>query len=442
LKPIHNIKIICLVFFTFILTSCNKNEELGIEVHPGEIKINAAVKSDFSITAYSLLQDSVLCASVSSGTMYYTLYNLLGSYTDPIYGITTASIYSQFLLSNNNVNFGINPKLDSMVLCLAYGGYYGDTTYYQTARVYELSESIPLDTIYSNKTLTYNGIDYANFKFKPKVNDSITINGVTYPPHLRIPLKNTFAQKFINASGTIDLSDNTHFLEFFKGLYITTDKSLSGGVIPYFSMTNSVTGLYLYYHNDSVDSAQYQFIIDNNAKRFTNFNHYNYIGANTNFLAQINGDTSLGTELLYLQAMGGVKTKLKINNFAETFKGMGTIIINKAELIFTSNSNLSQGYVNPDRIILLQSSSNGKMYNLPDIALGDSYFGGYYNSTTGEYRFNISVYIQNLLKYPTNPDYGLYLVVNAASIQGSRVVLNGCNSASGKIRLEVTYTKI
>lgn len=418
-----------------VLSSCNKNEEIGIEIQPDQAKLNVGFKNDFVVYAHSMLTDSIL-------TDESTL-NLFGSYYDPIFGKTASSVYTQVLLANNNVNFGQNPVLDSLVLCLAYNGYYGDTTTTLAVHVYELNEKMYLDSLYySNRNLNYFSIDYANKTFKPRPRDSVSVNGRTYGPHLRIRLKNTLAQKFINASGTSDLANNSNFLNFFKGLYIKADPVNSGGSVLYFSLLNQLSGLYLFYHNDSVAALTYRFIIDGTAARFTNFNHFSYTGANPDFKSQIGGDTLKGANTVYVQSMGGVKTKIKFPDVYSKMAAIGNIVINKAELVLKVDETTLTGFNPPDRLTLAKITEGDKMVFLPDQSMGNAYFGGYYNSTTNEYRFTISKYIQQLVSSPGEQNYGIYLMVSGAADRADRVILNGYANTPGNIRLEVTYTKI
>lgn len=428
-------KLILTLTIISIFSSCNKNEEIGVEIQPDQAKLNVGFRNDFTVYAYSKLTDSILTDE--------STFNLLGSYLDPIFGKTSASIYTQVLLADNNVSFGQNPVFDSLVLCLAYNGYYGDTTTYLKVHVYELNESFYHDSLYySNRNIGNYGIDYANKTFKPRPKDSVTVNGKTYGPHLRIRLKNTLAQKFINASGTADLANNTNFLNFFKGLYIKADPVSAGGSVLYFSLLNQLSGLYLFYHNDSVGSLTYRFVVDGTSARFTNFNHYSYFGADADFKSQISGDTLKGANTVYVQSMGGVKTKIKFPDVYSKLAVFGNVVINKAELILKVDESTLSGFNPPDRLALAKITEGDKMVFLPDQALGNAYFGGYYNSTTKEYRFTISKYIQQLISTPGEANYGIYLMVSGAADRADRVVLDGYAKTPGNIRLEVTYTKI
>ena len=59
-----------------------------------------------------------------------------------------ASFSTHLRLSDNAVNFGANPVLDSAVIILSYAGYYGDTTIEMNIQVEQLSEEIYDTTTY------------------------------------------------------------------------------------------------------------------------------------------------------------------------------------------------------------------------------------------------------------------------------------------------------
>ena len=82
------------------------------------------------------LDDSLLTDELS--------LQLIGKYNDPTFGTSTASVYTQVNLEGTPA-FGINPIADSLVLCLAYAGYYGDTLPSQKIDVYQLTENMVIE---------------------------------------------------------------------------------------------------------------------------------------------------------------------------------------------------------------------------------------------------------------------------------------------------------
>ncbi|HNW90739.1 MAG TPA: DUF4270 domain-containing protein [Bacteroidales bacterium] len=422
-----------LFLFIYFITSCNKNEELGLNIQPPEDIMGVNFIDTIPLIAYTVYEDSIRTDEVT--------YNLIGSCADPIFGLTNAGAYSQFKLTTTAVNFGNNPVCDSVVLSLAYQGFYGDTSTTLTLNVFEISDDMDIDkNYYSNDVLGVYKNNLANVSFKPNFKDSVQVGSTKYAPHLRVKLKNSLGQKFINASGSSDLADNTNFLKFFKGLYISTKQVSSGGAILYFNFLSSITKLSLYYHNDE-DTAAYNFIIDATCARYNSFDHKNFSSADPLLKQQISGDTILGDSVLYVQAMAGTKIKIRFPDILG-LNNLGKIAINKAELVLKVDENAIGAYAPPEKLILSKINPDGTLSFLTDYAYGDAYYGGSYSSTTKEYRFNIGQHVQDALLKGSFDDKGLYLVVSGGAVKSNRAVLKGNKTSQDNLRLEIIYTKI
>ena len=89
----------------------------------------------------------------------------------------------------------------------------------------------------------------------------------------------------------------------------------------------------------------------------------------------------------------------------------------------------------------MKLDENGDLYFLTDYTIGATYFGGFYNESKKEYRFNISKHIQEILNGEII-DYGLILIPDKRQMTANRVVLNGPESSNNKLRLELIYTKL
>jgi hypothetical protein len=144
---------------------------------------------------------------------------------------------------------------------------------------------------------------------------------------------------------------------------------------------------------------------------------------------------------VYVQALSGVKGKIlmpHLGNFNSS-----RIAVNQAELILPVGSDgTTAKYGYPQQLYLFRADSAGEPVFLPDQFAGTAYFGGSYNSVKKTYTFNISRYVQDVLKNPSG-DYGLYLVVAGAAISADRVVLRGGDkTTSPRMRLRLTYTKL
>jgi hypothetical protein len=433
---------ILILFLLF--SSCKKDpDQIGLDVQPNSDRLNVAYSDTSSLLVYSVLDDSVI-------TSKYSIM-LLGSIYDPIFGKTTASIYSKVWLSNNSVTFGTNPVADSLVLILPYKGYYGDTITQQKLYVYELNEGLSNDSnYYSNRSLNYINTNIAQnpggFDFYPRPNSYVTIGSTTNNPKLRISLDLVYAQqKFIAKSGQVELSDNANFTSYLKGLLIKAApiNAVNTGSLNYFDFSSGASKLVLYYHNDT-DTTSFEFRMNSDSACFINYTH-DYSLASSDFKNQvINKDTTLGNQTLYLQADGGVKTLIKFPNL-KNYISSGRIIINEAELVMTNAESSSGNFLPPDRITLRYKGSDGYDHFIPDNTnlLGDDVtFGGYYDPTKKEYRFRIKNYLQQLIDGGLE-DNGIFVKVYGWAFKGNRVVLNGAgNTIPNRFRLRLIYTKI
>lgn len=416
------------------LVACQKDSNLGEDiVTMSDSKINMVFTDTVTIDAYSVLVDSVSTSKLK--------YNLLGSIYDNVFGTTTASIYTQLRLSENNVDFGTNAVCDSIILTLDYVGFYGDTPSVQTLRVFELDEDLNFDSTYfSNDNLSYNPIEIGSLTAAFKPNDSVDYFGVKVKPHLVLKLNKSFGEKIMAKSGQSELSDNENFKDFIKGIYITSDKAISDGGLAYFDLMSSLSLVTLYYHNDE-DTLNYKFAINEFCSYFSSFNHYDYADANAGFKAQvIQGDKTLGNQMLYVQSLGGVKTKLYFPHLKELTKN-GPIAVQNAELLINVQSG-SDIYNEPIYgLAVTKLDSLGKPQFINDYYEGSTYFGGDYNEDNKYYFFNLNRYVQSILSENENP-YGLEIVAKGASIYGNRLIFAGPKTVSRPLRLKVTYTRV
>ena len=410
-----------------------------MNVQPANDKMNVVHCDTISLVAYSTKEDSI-----RSDQSYY---NLLGCSNDPIFGKNSASFYTQIRLSSDNVYFGVNPVLDSMVLSLVYGSVYGDTSAKQTVKVYELAQNIYKDSMYfSNRDFLTTGVPLATKTFVPDIRDSIKLGKDTvtkYAPQLRIRLNPLLGQKFINESGQTPIADNTDFLNFFKGLYLTTTPTSGEGSIINFNLINTQSNVTLYYHN-SKDTTSYDFVIDAYSQRVNHFNHTKYQYANSYLRSEISGDTTKGKNVLYIQSMAGLKVRILYPYLKDLVK-KGKIVINKADFIVDvdDSTDISLSRYAPPAQLMLIEEQNGLIRYLADQYDGTAYYGGTYNSTKKEYSFNIARHIQQILD-GVKDNLGLYLVVWTSDRPNTpnRVVLKGTKRKTGNIRLQITYTKL
>jgi hypothetical protein len=424
---------IMLSFFLLMTFSCKKEpQDIGLNL-VGNNPFNVEISDTTTLVAYSLLDDSIRTDE--------TQYSLLGSIYDPVFGKTTASIYSQISMALVAPDFGTNPQCDSMILSIAYAGYYGDTLTPQTVKIYELADSLEYDTsYYAGQTVAYDPTLLAEYTFTPYPTDTVWIDSIAYAAHLRVPMNTILGNKILTASTDV-LADNNTFKEYIKGIYMTTDPQYTpgSGAILYLNFYSTISKINIYYHNDSTDSLVYRVSISNTSlARFGNFNHYGYADAAPEFQNQLlNGDTTLGSQLLYLQSMGGVKTIIRFPYLLNWIKDQ-KIAINEAQLII-KNDDPESTFNPPSSLALFSITDEGKLGFLPDQFESALYYDG--NYVSNGYRFRISRYIQDILINDINNN-GLYMMISGASLNANRIILNGSGNTDGPLMLRLIYTRL
>jgi hypothetical protein len=438
-KKINFLAACLLLSSVVIFTNCeDDNNSLGLNIQPEDDKLNVEKSDTTSIYAYSQLVDSIKTDETS--------LSLLGSFADPVFGVTTASFYTQFRLGQAAFSYGIDPVPDSLVLAFDYAGFYGDSAAPMTIKVYELDEQILLDSVYySHQTRAIKSTLLAEKTFVPNFVDSVAILGDTLRPHLRINLTDitaSLALKLINAPAD-SMADNGSFLNFFYGLYLTVEPVNSGGSILYLSLVTSLSEMKLYYHNVAADSLSFEYLLNSNCGRFGHFEH-DYSVASPGFISQvIEKDTALGQSICYVQALAGVKTFLHFPAITNYYAD-GKIAINEARLFLSCAE--GEPLLDPaTQLIMVKKNSEGGYDFLEDQLIGEGYFGGYYDDDNNGYWFRITSTIQDLMR-SEDPDYGFEIYLSGGSVNAQRVLLHGPQPAAGsedkRMKLVLTYTTL
>ena len=256
-----------------------------------------------------------------------------------------------------------------------------------------------------------------------------------------------FIQKLLTASTTV-MASNDEFIKYIYGLYLTAESPAgpNQGLLMYLNLESTISGLTLYYKNDETDSLSFDYVINSSSARYNNYNHFSYAQADPGFIQQVvQKDTILGKNTLYLQAMGGVKTVLKFPDLSNLTQN-GKIAINEARLVIYDGEHNST-YKAPGSLILIRQKSDGDIAFLPDQYIGDTYFGGTYDSTLYNYNFRITRCIQSLVAGTELSSTRLFLLAPSAAVRGHRLVINGTAPsnqavAQKKIQLLVLFTKL
>lgn len=438
-------KTLIISVLVILYTSCSKTtESIGNGLLSENDHIGAFYTDTLHLNCHSERIDSLYTKGMNS--------ILLGSMLDPVMGLTNANLFTQLHISSTNHHFGDNPIIDSVVLQLAYSGYYGDTTAMQTVHVYELAETM-IDSLdyYQFSDFMTQGADLANsyqFHPHPRTVNQIVGNDTLSQAVLRIPLDNSIGEQLATADSSI-FSTPDAFKDYFQGLKISFDNVSLGGAICYFDpKNNTTTQLQVYYReNPNANPMRYDFYITSDDVYFNQYLH-DYTQGTTDFTQQVmEGDTSLGQTKLYLQSMGGIRcfiTFPDLINWADALQDERThLIINEAKLIFpaaeTSDSTLLPP---PPSMALVSLKPTGGTALLPDYMEGSNYYGGTYSNTKKNVSFRISEYLQEVILGNTS-SLGLYLTITGASYNAQRWVIAGPESLQDhQLKCEIKYSLV
>lgn len=432
---------ICGLFATFALIATACHDDTGpIGIGLSSNLMGTEFTDTVTIEAHSLLEDTINTTNMSA--------NIVGSLHDPVFGNSTAAIYTQFGLTGAGVNFGENPVIDSVVLTLQIAGYYGDTTSKVGIRAYELTEALSPNTQYhQGSTVAFDNtpLNYSLTGYTIAPGSIITIDTTIYNPHLRIRLTNDFGQKLLD--NQTEMSSTTTFSNFFKGLYISAESHTDNtGYMLITGMTSSLTGIILYYHNDSESAIRYTFPCLNTCVRFNRFWHDYDASTDADFRQEVlENSPSAGTQKLFVQATGGVKTKITFPYLQNAFKTLDNkVVINRAELVITNASPDEEYFVAPAALTLQGiKAATGAIAYVPDdeTYAGSAYFGGTYDKEKHEYRFRLTKYVQDQILQTGNLSNSLYIVVKGSSVRANRLVFWGTDLQDDRhLRMELSYT--
>lgn len=423
----------------------NDPDEIGVGIMPDDERLTVLFSDTTTVRVHSVFADSIKTDRTSRV--------MLGSYTDPVFGVSSVNLATQVTFSTVSVNFGENPVLDSIVFSLDYMAIptpsgqsikaYGDTMTMQTFKVFEIDEDLYFDTAYfSNYSLSLKAEELASVSLSFRPSDSIMVDTVKTKPQLRIRLSEEFGNSILNAPEDA-LESGEGFQDFMKGLYILSEPVTAGGAIAFFDILASTSRLTIYYHNDENDRQSYPFFINDQVARFMTFTH-DYDQGDAAFVAQLNGDTTLGNEKFYLQSLGGVEAVVSFPYIQDWFNDQ-TIIINEAKLVF-SNADSESDFAPPAELFFFVLNDNGTIGFLDEQFEGEAYFGGRYNTDNGQYFFRVTQHLQQVLT-GEKPNTPFSMGISGASLAPNRVVLVGSAPASAewqdkRVKLNLIYTKL
>ncbi len=421
-----------------LFVSCNDSSNLGLGIIPGTGDYTLGQIDSFYGISNTYKEDTVRTVNAQ--------LQLLGNIWDPIFGETKAGFTSQVDLPTQNVNFGSNLSLDSLVLVLRLNNYYGDTTTKLRFKVFELNETLYKDTSYTQfykPNLLPTPLADVVLTINPK--DSVWVSELgnvsqdslrKLPPQIRIKLNSQLGQRILSASGTTSLATNADFKGFFKGLYVeaTQLNAQDRGCLYTVHMNSEYSGMHFYYHSDTV-RKKYTFPTSLTSIKVNQFDH-NYTNSRVGTaLGQANNPNGE----MYIQGLAGVKSTLHFP-WLDSIIGTKKYIINKAEIVF----NIAPGtgiepFPAANSLLLLTQDSLGK--SKPIIDQIEPWYDGVLNKTTNKYKFKITRHLQEMIN-GTIKDTKFVLITNGSLIAAHRTILSSPTHLLYPPKLIITFTKL
>ncbi len=381
-----------------------------------------------AVNSFLIRENPLVSSGVSGG--------ILGSSNDPITGTTYAGFYANFRTTTNNINFGNNLILDSVVLTLRYRAKYGRFNQPVNVSVYELNEGITTNEYFTNANFGVKVPPVGQLNnFVPNTTDSSRVYGLTFAPQMRVRLSSDFGNKLLLAD-TNNLQNPSAFQNFMKGLYVSLQSGSIGNGFVALDLFSAQTGIVLYYTNSANDSLTYTFPISSSGQTVNRIENSFTGSLANNFLN--NAATEVDTILPVVSA-GGTKVKIEIPGLDSMPKN---IAINKAEILLplsTVYSAFDSVFTPPSKIAFLRLDDGGTERDDTQYANGNLETVTINGETVKRYRVNITFYLQRIVNgtLKSNP-----LILKAPDANGERFVLANGAEKNRRIALRIIYTKL
>jgi len=481
------IKSILSVFlFGGLMVSCNSDsDDLGKNLFDG----NSVTGNQVS---YDLVTYNINNGDVVRADSYALQRATLGAFTEGQFGTQKSAYVTQVRLSKYAPDFGTSPIVDSVVLEIkpqydattkaatttnvTHGGQaakqtltkyeavkYGNPAATMNIDVHEIATDLGVvgTEKLSNSPVATSGLPLGTKVFSGNVY-AVSINKtsdntalLTREAGLRIQLdKNYFQTKIANKSGATELSNESNFINYFKGLKISVQEN-DGYLINF--APNEVT-MIMYYRSGG-KSNTFSFDLGSSNVHFSKISYtrsatFNAVMANIN---STNGDP-----LLYMQGMGGPGAGIKLNgagisDLKRLYKERGAAILSAKVRLYTDTNTWNNSYTKPVGFLVRKQGETDFITDLKTM-LGNSNYSlvkAYStNSNPSYYDIDITKTIKDIVEKEAEAkdlivNIGEYLTSNGNLVSENynnnvsspyRAVFVGTNTTNNnRPKLMVTY---
>lgn len=488
--------------FSLLSWNCTKldTSDIGSDQLPAVDNVHTFADTLNIITSQGIFNDST--------TISRTQDHALGRINnDPLFGTTTANIFMQlkpafypyyFGAAKDTIN-GFGAGLDSVVLCLNYKTFWGDSVPPIHLEVHEVIDPLFRDSVYISKTVNYQP-NYSGAVLGStdvdirRLGDTIHYtNGRDYSINqIRIKLSASFASQLYNRdslTGSPFFNDSLYNL-FYNGLAVIANGS--GNALIYTNLADTSTKLEIHYRRRNagkVDAVYSSFVLNASGVPSSSKSPSN---TTNNIIRNRAGYpvSAPASDAVYLQTTPGTYVNLNI----PALSTLSNRIIHRAELVIqqipdnpmlddkltapaflyvdlkdtTAADRWKPVYFDLNPGISYNPDASAGNYNYLPTSIDYLYFGGFrragvdkFGTPNKFYNINISRYVQQIVTRHI-PNYTLRLyapyeifypqfgttsfpaqkLLYGNNLAAGRVKVGGGNNANYKMYLRIIYSNL
>jgi hypothetical protein len=434
--------------FIGLLSSCYKKDvQVGSELAESHTRI-------ITVDTVSVVLSSYIVDSFPTNGNNFAL---IGNYQDSYSGKTTASTFLQLgppTLSEDATT--LLPKsavYDSLVLIMKPSGYYyGDTTKPFSISVFELAEQPD----YKYATYIFNNSNLA-LKSSALASWSNTVRpNFRYTDTIKVRMPQAMGADFYDKirNKAPQVTGETNFLDYFKGLCIKTSNTNSGPAYG-FNLKDSSIRMRLYYHLTLPQKTDkfLDFVITRSSYQFnrivtdrTGTSLEPTTAGQREFFASATNPFSI------TQAGTGVYLKVKFPSVRDLLKVNEVVRLMDAKLVLTPVKDSYDQYTNklPGLLQLKTTDASNipSAGSLPDTTGNSVQFRApvidFIYGTNTTYTFNITPYVSALMNTSGSAERGLFVLEQDPNVatQINRAVMGSRQSEKYQSKLIVNLLTI
>jgi Domain of unknown function (DUF4270) len=277
----HPLSYFCLFVLPLLMASCEK-VDITFGATPSASDPNITYFDNYKTNIATYKPDSL----ITSGHQVFSL----GYHYDSVFGVAKAGSFTQINLPSTNPLLNVTETIlfDSLQLLLKPSGeFYGDSTKPVKINVFRLTQNIKTD---DNSDVYYNT---TTFNYDPVLIGQQTVNlNSKSGTAVSIKLSDALGQQLLSKfkSNDLDITTQDNFINYFKGIYISSDSVVTNSLAYFTADTDSVMLRLNYHQNGTSPQAK---TLDFKYETTKQFNNITFRFTNSNFSSFINKKTQV-----------------------------------------------------------------------------------------------------------------------------------------------------